>query len=164
MLIFLARALLSSYLDALGEPAAKVHRRYSHSSNVYARMNGLRPSERKFRVHRRNMDLYTLPNYQWKLQKKCFMSAQLRPSGPAWYYTQHSKQCVTCMKCEDTRLYVIIVLWPCTGATELYTTTEKIIQKRTGHRLIEGLKLYERTSDKQRQAVSNINNISGSNC
>ena len=45
-----------------------------------------------------------------------------------------------------------------TGATELYAAEvpEKIIQERTGHRSIEGLRLYERTSEKQHQAVSNI--------
>ncbi len=45
-----------------------------------------------------------------------------------------------------------------TGATELYAAEvpEKIIQEQTGHRSIEGLRLYERTSDKQHQAVSNI--------
>ena len=45
-----------------------------------------------------------------------------------------------------------------TGATELYEAEvpEKIIQERTGHRSIECLCMYERTSDKQHQAVSNI--------
>ena len=44
-----------------------------------------------------------------------------------------------------------------TGATELYAAEvpEKIIQERTGHRSIEGLRLYERTSDKKHQADSN---------
>jgi hypothetical protein len=45
-----------------------------------------------------------------------------------------------------------------TGATELYTAgvPEKIIQERTGHRLVECLRMYEHTSDKQQHAVSNI--------
>ena len=45
-----------------------------------------------------------------------------------------------------------------TGATELYEAEvpEKIIQERTGHRSLECLRMYERTSDKQQQAVSNI--------
>ena len=45
-----------------------------------------------------------------------------------------------------------------TGATELYEAEvpEKIIQERTGHRSLECLRTYERTSDKQHQAVSNI--------
>ena len=45
-----------------------------------------------------------------------------------------------------------------TGATELYEAQvpEKIIQERTGHRSLECLRMYERTSDKQQQAVSNI--------
>ena len=38
----------------------KIHRRYSHSQKVkvadYARLHGLRPAERKFGVHRRNID------------------------------------------------------------------------------------------------------------
>jgi hypothetical protein len=45
-----------------------------------------------------------------------------------------------------------------TGATELYTAgvPEKIIQERTGHRLVECLRMYEHTSDKQQHAVSTI--------
>ena len=45
-----------------------------------------------------------------------------------------------------------------TGATELYEAEvpEKIIQERTDHRSLECLRMYERTSDKQQQAVSNI--------
>ena len=45
-----------------------------------------------------------------------------------------------------------------TGATELYEAAvpEKIIQERTGHRSLECLRMYERTSDKQKQAVSKI--------
>jgi hypothetical protein len=45
-----------------------------------------------------------------------------------------------------------------TGATELYEAEvpEKIIQERTGHRSLECLRMYERTSEKQQQAVSNI--------
>ena len=45
-----------------------------------------------------------------------------------------------------------------TGATALYEAEvpEKIIQERTGHRSLEGLRMYERTSEKQHQAVSNI--------
>ena len=45
-----------------------------------------------------------------------------------------------------------------TGATELYEAqvSEKIIQERTGHRSLEYLRMYECTSDKQQQAVSNI--------
>lgn len=42
------------------------------------------------------------------------------------------------------------------GATELYEADvpEKIIQERTGHRSLECLQMYEKTSEKQ--AVSNI--------
>ena len=45
-----------------------------------------------------------------------------------------------------------------TGAIELYEAEapEKIIQERTGHHLLEYLRTYERTSDKQQQAISNI--------
>lgn len=45
-----------------------------------------------------------------------------------------------------------------TGTTELYEAEvpEKIIQERTGHRSLECLRMYERTSEKQHQAVSNI--------
>ena len=45
-----------------------------------------------------------------------------------------------------------------TGATELFIAgvPEKIIQERTGHRSIECLRMYERTTQKQQQAVSNI--------
>ena len=45
-----------------------------------------------------------------------------------------------------------------TGATELYEAEvpEKIIQERTGHRSLECLRMYERTSERQQQAVSNI--------
>ena len=45
-----------------------------------------------------------------------------------------------------------------TGATELYTAgvPEKIIQERTGHRTLESLRMYERTSEKQQQAVSKV--------
>ncbi len=43
-----------------------------------------------------------------------------------------------------------------TGATQLYTAgvPEKIIQERTGHRSLECLRMYERTSDCQHKAVS----------
>ena len=45
-----------------------------------------------------------------------------------------------------------------TGATELYKVEvpEKIIQEKTGHRSLECLRMYERTSEKQQQSVSNI--------
>ena len=45
-----------------------------------------------------------------------------------------------------------------TGATQLYTAgvPEKIIQKRTGHRSVECLRSYKRTSEKQQHAVSKI--------
>ena len=45
-----------------------------------------------------------------------------------------------------------------TGTTELYEAEvpENIIQERTGQRSLECLHTYERTSDKQQQAVSNI--------
>ncbi|XP_064384924.1 zinc finger MYM-type protein 2-like isoform X2 [Halichondria panicea] len=45
-----------------------------------------------------------------------------------------------------------------TGATELYNAgvPEKIIKERTGHRSLESLRMYERTSDKQHHAVSRI--------
>ena len=45
-----------------------------------------------------------------------------------------------------------------TGATQLYTAgvPEKIIQERTGHRSVECLRSYERTSEKQHHAVSKI--------
>ncbi len=45
-----------------------------------------------------------------------------------------------------------------TGATELYNAgvPEKIIKERTGHRSLESLQMYERTSDKQQHAVSRI--------
>ncbi len=45
-----------------------------------------------------------------------------------------------------------------TGATELYNAgvPEKIIKERTGHRSLECLRMYERTSDKQQDAVSRI--------
>ena len=42
------------------EPVKTIHRRYSNSQKVkiadYARMHGLRPAERKYGVHRRNID------------------------------------------------------------------------------------------------------------
>lgn len=45
-----------------------------------------------------------------------------------------------------------------TGATELYTAgvPEKIIQERTGHRSLECLRMYEKTSERQQKAVSKI--------
>ena len=45
-----------------------------------------------------------------------------------------------------------------TGATELYAAgiPEKIIKERTGHRSLECLWMYERTSEKQHNAVSRI--------
>ena len=44
-----------------------------------------------------------------------------------------------------------------TGASVLFqgNVPEKIIQKTTGHRSVESLRLYERTSDKQHEAVTN---------
>ena len=45
-----------------------------------------------------------------------------------------------------------------TGATELYESgvPEKLIQKRTGHRSLEALRVYERTNVQQHKAVSSI--------
>ena len=45
-----------------------------------------------------------------------------------------------------------------TGATELYNAgvPEKIIKEQTGHRSTDGLRVYERTSQNQHQAVSKI--------
>ncbi len=45
-----------------------------------------------------------------------------------------------------------------TGAIELYNAgvPEKIIKERTEHRLLESIRMYERTSDKQHHAVSRI--------
>ena len=42
-----------------------------------------------------------------------------------------------------------------TGATELYRA-EKIIKERTGHPSLEALWMYERISESQHEAVSNI--------
>ena len=53
-----------------------------------------------------------------------------------------------------------------TGATELYTAgvPEKIIKERTGHRSLECLRMYERTSTKQHKAVSRVlSSTSGTN-
>ena len=45
-----------------------------------------------------------------------------------------------------------------TGATEMFAANvpEKLIQSRTGHRSVDALRLYERPSADQNQAVSNI--------
>ena len=45
-----------------------------------------------------------------------------------------------------------------TGATELYQAgvPEKVIQERTGHLSLTGLRQYERTSDKQHEAASHV--------
>ena len=45
-----------------------------------------------------------------------------------------------------------------TGATEMIAANvpEKLIQSRTGHRSVETLRLYERPSHDQHQAVSNV--------
>ena len=45
-----------------------------------------------------------------------------------------------------------------TGATEMFAANvpEKIIQSRTGHRSVEALRVYERPSIDQQQAVSNV--------
>lgn len=45
-----------------------------------------------------------------------------------------------------------------TGATEMFAANvpEKLIQSRTGHRSVEALRLYERPSHDQYQAVSNV--------
>ena len=53
-----------------------------------------------------------------------------------------------------------------TGATELYTAgvPEKIIKERTGHKSLECLRMYERTSTKQHKAVSRVlSSTSGTN-
>ena len=44
------------------------------------------------------------------------------------------------------------------GVTQLYEASvdEKIIQARSGHRRLESLRMYERISQDQEQAVSNI--------
>ncbi len=55
-----------------------------------------------------------------------------------------------------------------TSATELYAAEvpEKIIQEQTGHRSIEGLRLYEQAASSRFQhSLFNLKlNISGSNC
>ena len=45
-----------------------------------------------------------------------------------------------------------------TGATELYKrgVPEKLIQERTGHRSLESLRTYERTSEEQHKAASSV--------
>ena len=45
-----------------------------------------------------------------------------------------------------------------TGASELFEAgvPEKIIKERTGHRSLEALRLYERTTSNQHQAVSKV--------
>ena len=45
-----------------------------------------------------------------------------------------------------------------TGATEMFAANvpEKLIQSRTGHRSLEALRLYERPSHEQHQAVSKV--------
>ena len=50
-----------------------------------------------------------------------------------------------------------------TAAPQLYEmgVPEKVIQERTGHRSLDSLRVYERTSTHQQQAASNI--LSGSN-
>ena len=50
-----------------------------------------------------------------------------------------------------------------TGATELYQTgvSEKVIQERTGHLSLTGLRQYERTSGKQHETVSEILAVKG---
>ena len=49
-----------------------------------------------------------------------------------------------------------------TAATQMYEmgVPEKAIQERTGHRSLDSLRVYERTSTQQQQAASNI--LSGS--
>ena len=44
------------------------------------------------------------------------------------------------------------------SATQMYDSgvPEKMIQERTGHRSLEALRIYERTNEDQRQAVSAI--------
>ena len=46
------------------------------------------------------------------------------------------------------------------SATQMYDSTsgvpEKMIQERTGHRSLEALRMYERTSERQHQAVSAV--------
>ena len=45
-----------------------------------------------------------------------------------------------------------------TGASHMFSASvpEKLIQSRTGHRSLEALRLYERPSHEQQQAVSNV--------
>ena len=45
-----------------------------------------------------------------------------------------------------------------TGATEMYqgNVPEKLIQERTGHRLLKSLRVYERSTDEQHKAVSTL--------
>ena len=45
-----------------------------------------------------------------------------------------------------------------TAATRLYASgiDEQLVMERTGHRSLEGIRSYKRTSDEQREAVSDI--------
>ena len=47
-----------------------------------------------------------------------------------------------------------------TAATRLYQAGvhEQLVMERTGHRSLEGVRLYKRTSDEQREALSDILN------
>ena len=106
-------------------------------------------------------------NCQWKLKTKILF--YVRPvekpkQGAAWYYSiPIGRNKLAQMVPEMCRIGGISGhksnhSLRATGATELYEAEvpEKIIQERTGHRSFECLRMYERTSEKQHQAVSNI--------
>jgi len=87
---------------------------------------------------------------------------QKKPSDPSkpWYtsipigkHTLHTKSmCAQAGICGHKTNHSLRA----TGATELYKrgAPEKLIQERTGHRSLEGLRTYERSDDDQHKAAS----------
>ena len=57
---------------------------------------------------------------------------------------------------QDTKQTTVYGLQEQQSCTRQKFRKKKIIQERTGHRSLECLRMYERTSDKQQRAVSNI--------
>ena len=120
------------------------------------------------RCHVRLLDLYLQNLPPEAIEKDIFYVRPLDkiPSDPSapWYtsvpighYTLDKKVSVMCRNAGIMGHKTNHSL-RATGATELYRSDvpEKIIQERTGHRSLKALRVYERSTDQQHEAVSSL--------
>ena len=130
-------------------------------------MDVYRNPEAGDRCHCRILDVYISKLPQAAKEKDLFYMRpfeKVKPDQSVWYYSipvgrnRLSRMVPEMCQLANISGHKTNHSLRATGATALYEAEvpEKIIQERTGHRSLEGLRVYERTSEKQHQAVSNI--------